>query len=596
MTVSAWRSLVAALLFVMLSSMAAAAQERGPLAPLDTSSPRATLQSFLEETRALEALYTDYRSAKSTRKAQALLAQLDRLRRLFDLSAVPPALRIKVSGASITALMDILARLPAIDLETVPGGPEFNPPDGPEFWTIPGTEIILARVPEGPRKGTYLFSADTVARLAEFHRRIIGLPLVQPTSYRSWMAEQANFTGPWIPNSVVDGVPDLLRPTLLGTPRWKVLTAIIGLALVIWVNLLWGRAVRHVAAGVSTVPALALRLTKPVLLAASFWLFHMALNLQVNIQGLFAEGEFVLHAIVLYAASAWAVWLLAFLVAEWIIASPWVAEETYDAHLLRLLGRVGALLGSGAIIVYGANDIGIPALGLVAGLGLGGAALALAAKSTVENLFGGVSLFADRPFRVGDYIIYGSSSGTVEAIGPRSSRIRGLDGTVTTVPNADLAAMHVTNFSNRNKCFFHHVIGLRYETSRDQFAWLLPELRRRFAAHPLVEETGGFPRVRMVGFGASSIDVDVRAYVMTTNYAEFLEVQEQLILEIMKIVEEAGTGFAFPSQTTYLAWDDGLDPARVREVGMRARHQTPTPGHAATVSDEGPEADEAAER
>ena len=92
-------------------------------------------------------------------------------------------------------------------------------------------------------------------------------------------------------------------------------------------------------------------------------------------------------------------------------------------------------------------------------------ALALAAQSTVENLFGGVSLFADRPFRIGDYIQYGASSGTVEAIGPRSARIRGLDGTLATVPNSDLAKMHIVNFSLRNKCLFRHVLGLRYETS-----------------------------------------------------------------------------------------------------------------------------------
>ena len=322
----------------------------------------------------------------------------------------------------------------------------------------------------------------------------------------------------------------------------------------------------------------------------------MGLNLQINIQGRLAEGEFLLNSIVMYFSAAWAVWILALLLVESIIASPRVSEASYDAHLLRLLGRVAALLGAGAIIVYGANDIGIPAIGLVAGLGFGGFALALAAKSTVENLFGGINLFADRPFRVGDYIIYGSSFGVVESIGPRSTRVRGLDGTVTTVPNADLALMHVTNFSNRDKCFFHHVLGLRYETSRGQFEWLLSELRRRIGAHPLVEEGGGFPRIRMIGFSASSIDVDVRAYVLTTNYGEFLQVQEQLILEIMKVVEEAGTGFAFPSQTTYLARDSGLDPDRVRAVEIRARGQSSPSEDVETGFEEGPEPDGDTER
>lgn len=135
-----------------------------------------------------------------------------------------------------------------------------------------------------------------------------------------------------------------------------------------------------------------------------------------------------------------------------------------------------------------------------------------------------------------------------------------------TVPNSDIAKMHITNYTLRNKCQFLHRIGLRYETSPDQFEWLLQDLRARIAAHPMVEETPGFPRVRLVGFGTSSIDIEIFAYVMTPDYGKFLEVQEALVLLIMRTVETAGTSFAFPSQTTYLARDTGLDE--------EAKHQT----------------------
>lgn len=94
----------------------------------------------------------------------------------------------------------------------------------------------------------------------------------------------------------------------------------------------------------------------------------------------------------------------------------------------------------------------------------------------MENLFGGV-------------IHYGNSDGIVEMIGPRSSRICGLDGTLTTVPNSDLSKMHITNDSMRNKCFFHHVLGVRYETTPEQFDGLLSDLRNHIAAHSMVEET-----------------------------------------------------------------------------------------------------------
>ena len=297
--------------------------------------------------------------------------------------------------------------------------------------------------------------------------------------------------------------------------------------------------------------------------------------------GDFATARSFFAAVVLYVAAAWAAWKACFFLVEAIIASPTIPDGSYDAHLLRLAARILAFLAAGTVVVYGASDIGIPALGLIAGLGVGGFALAFASQSTVENLFGGISIFADRPFRVGDFIHYGASGGTVEYVGLRSSRIRALDGTLVTVPNGDLAKMHITTLSRRNKCLFMHTLGLRYETSPTQFEWLLGELRQLMAAHPTIEKSPGYPRVVLSGFGNSSIDVEIRAYVLTSDFALFLQIQKNLILDIIRLVGAAGTGFAFPSQTTYLARDNGIDePARARieeeMLTRRANNETRT--------------------
>jgi len=284
----------------------------------------------------------------------------------------------------------------------------------------------------------------------------------------------------------------------------------------------------------------------------------LLIELQLNISGSFSQLVSLIVSVGLSLSLAWAAWLFVHLIIETIIALPSIPEQSYDAHLLRLLARVLGGLAVAGIIVWGANEIGIPAAGLLAGLGVGGFALALAAQSTVENLFGGVSIFADRPFRVGDFIHYGNSDGIVEMIGPRSSRIRGLDNTLTTVPNSDLSKMHITNYSMRNKCFFHHILGVRYETTPDQFDGLLSELRDRIAAHPMVEETSDFPRIRLLRFGDFSIDIDVRAYVLTTDFAEFLSVQQELLLDTMRVIDEAGSAIAFPSVTNYLQDDPGI--------------------------------------
>ena len=401
--------------------------------------------------------------------------------------------------------------------------------------------------------------------------RIIDQPPVQPTTYENWRLQQIRFTGPWFDYDLVQAIPPPLRVVWLGTPLWKavLVTALALAALAItWV---WGRTVHRLARDGTAVSRLALQLTVPGLLALLAWQLDRFQTWQLNLTGPFGEGQAVAVTAAIIVAAAWAAWIAAYLVVEFVISSPAIPDQSYDAHLLRLLARVAAVAGAASVLVYGANEIGVPALGLVAGVGVGGLALALAAQSTAENLLGGVNLFADRPFRVGDVIRYGADLGTVERIGPRSSRIRGLDNTLTTVPNSDLARMHVTNYSFRQKILFRHVIGLRYETSPEQLVWLGAAVRNELGASPMVESTADHPRVRVLGFGASSIDVELRANVLTTDYSEFLEVQEALVLAIMRLVAEAGTGFAFPSRTAYLTRDSGLDDEARDRIEQRVR-------------------------
>lgn len=480
---AALRAAISALGLMLAMGLAPAAADN-PLAPLDTSSPSATFASFTSQARLIEDHARDYLADKTPAKARRLERDVGRLRNLFDLSHVPPATRVKTGAAAFGLLVDILARLPEVPAEAVPGAPGQPTDKLPAKWTVPGTEIHIVRIDSGPQAGDYLFSSDTVERLPEFHALIIDQPPLRPMLYQSWYDAQASVTGPMLPDGLTSAIPDRLKRAVLDTPLWKVLLTLLLALAVLLPTMLWATAVRRLVRDRGPVTGLLLRLTKPGLLAGLTYLAHGFLASQVILSGSFADGENIAAAVLLYASGAWAAWLACFLLVESIIAAPSIPDDSYDAHLLRLIARVGGLLCAGAIIVYGANDVGIPALGLVAGLGVGGFALALASQSTVENLFGGVSIFADKPFRVGDFIQYSGASGTVEAIGPRSSRIRGADGTLTTVPNGDLAKMHITNISLRNKCLLLHTLGLRYETSPRQIGWLLAELRRRLDAHP----------------------------------------------------------------------------------------------------------------
>jgi MscS family membrane protein len=204
----------------------------------------------------------------------------------------------------------------------------------------------------------------------------------------------------------------------------------------------------------------------------------------------------------------------------------------------------------------------VPVAPLIASLGVGGLAIALPVRPTLENILGGFTLFADTPVRVGDFCLYSDKLGTVEEIGLRSTRIRSVERTVVTVPNAEFSQMQLENFTRRDRMLLKTRLRLRYETTPEQLRYVLAKLRELLIAHPMVSPDPA--RVRFVGFGDYSLDVELFAYVLSADYNAYLGILEDLNLRIMDIVEEAGTGFAFPSQTTYLTRDKALDAERVK--------------------------------
>jgi|HubBroStandDraft_1064217.scaffolds.fasta_scaffold32877_2 MscS family membrane protein len=200
----------------------------------------------------------------------------------------------------------------------------------------------------------------------------------------------------------------------------------------------------------------------------------------------------------------------------------------------------------------------------LAGLGIGGIAIAFAAQKTLENLFGGVSLLGDEVIRVGDVCRFGDKTGTVEDISLRSTRIRTPERSELSIPNGTLATMNVENLSRRDKILFNTKLGLRYETSADQLRYVLAQIRRLLYEHPKVETAGA--RIRFIGYDNNSLTLEVFCYVLTRDNNEFLAIQEDLLLRIVEIVEASGTTIAFPSRTVYLGRDPGVDKEKAAAV------------------------------
>ncbi len=244
-----------------------------------------------------------------------------------------------------------------------------------------------------------------------------------------------------------------------------------------------------------------------------------------------------------------------------------------------LLKTLAVVVGLVVIFYYFA---GINVTAVVAGLGVGGIAVAFAAQKTIENFFGGVFLVWDKPIRLGDYCKAGDVAGTVEHIGLRSTQLRTLNRTVVSIPNGQLSAVSIENFTLRDRFLFKHVLNLRYETTADQLRFVLASIRELLYRHPRVDSQTA--RIRFVAFGPSSLDLEIFAYVLETDMAAFLAIQEDLLLRIMDLVESSGSGFAFPSQTLYMAKDGGLDAEKSRKAAdtvsrWRRGDELPFPDH-----------------
>ena len=231
----------------------------------------------------------------------------------------------------------------------------------------------------------------------------------------------------------------------------------------------------------------------------------------------------------------------------------------------RLL-KAAVVIAAGLMLLHG---VGANLTAILTGLGVGGIAVALGAQKTLENLFGGMMIISDEPMRVGDFCRLGDQMGTVEDIGLRSTRIRTTSRTVVAIPNGQLALMNIENFSVRDKFWFRHMIGLRYETTEEQLKYVLAEIRKILREHSRVEPEDA--RIRFIGFGSSSLDLEIFAYIKASGMPEFLAVQEHLLLRVMEILAKSGTGIAFPSQTTYVARDEPQDPVKAEEAQRQVR-------------------------
>ena len=236
-------------------------------------------------------------------------------------------------------------------------------------------------------------------------------------------------------------------------------------------------------------------------------------------------------------------------VGERALALPTTKDNPAARSLIPLGARAAKFAVAALAALSVLSELGYPVTSLIAGLGIGGVVLALAAQKTVENLFGSLAIGVDQPFRVGDFIAVDTIQGTVESIGLRSTRIRTADRTLVTFPNGKLADMRIESFAERDRIRFACVLNLGRATRVAALGALLGRIRTHFITHPRV-----FPdvTVNLVKLGESSLDVEITVWFLTRSAEEFAGFREESLLKLLALLEESGIELAYPTRSIHV--------------------------------------------
>lgn len=551
---------VAAVCFLLAGVCAVdvAAQEEHPLESANTSSPRSTLTSFLEGWDELfeelqERGESNYSQDETSRAAQ-------RVTRCLDLSQVPPTLQRGTASEAAVCLKEVLDRISLPLKSEIPDEEELEKQAaaGTELvhWTIPHTEIKLSRIEEGPRTGEWLFDPDTVDRANEFYRQVRHLPArdTKTSGLYAWYLSNA---GPMIPDSWIHALPDWTRRTIYKQPVWKWIGLFLTLVVGVSVMLLIYALGRRVASRVRETSMLGYLVTLVFPLAAML----------VPLAGKhFMADQLLLRGTVLKVVTIGAdiVFLLALFfvvvgagnrIAELIISAPRIHPQGIDAQFIRLVSRIVSLIAAVVVFLEGGRILGVPLTTLLAGAGVGGLTLALAAQDTVKNILGSMMITLDKPYRVGERIVTKKYDGAVEEIGLRSTKLRLLTGHQVSIPNEEMARSDIENIGRRPHIRRSAKIAIPLDTPPDKALRAVDIIREILTQHE-GQSPEYPPRVYLSDFNRDSLNIHMFYWYHPPDYWDFMAFSQKVNVEIMQRFESEGIRLALPASTTYVSQDE----------------------------------------
>jgi len=493
-------------------------------------SPRATMETFLS------AFYQD--DGPDLEGAAACL----------DLSEISPAVR-SLQGRELAGILkQIIDRTRLVDLNSIPGNTAGDPWI---FERFDGGSVVISQ--DAERR--WLFDRRTVADLWEIHREVSQLEVVAGIEKTYETATPAV----WLRNAM----PDTLRRRIAFLEGWQW----IGVLIVIIAGVVVARIFTAVATVAvdraiarrfrqidTTLLAAAIRPASVLVMVILWGIGALWLGLPTVVFKIYVEAIMVV-AVFSFTLMAYRLIDVASAIFERRVAR---TDSRFDDLLVPLIRKSVKVLIVAIGLVTVAGSVGIEVAGLLAGLGLGGLAFALAAQDTVSNLFGSVTVLLDRPFQVGDWVVAGDVEGTVEEMGFRSTRIRTFYNSLITLPNSNLIKASVDNLGARSYRRWSTRLGIAYDTPPETVDAFCEGIRELIEFHPYTRKD--YYHVYFNEFGAASLEIMLYVFFVAPDWATELRERHRLAVDILRLAKEMGVEFAFPTQTLYLRQDEWTAP------------------------------------
>jgi len=609
---------------------------RNRLRPVDTESPRATIDGFLDSVNRAYTLVMEINAAlnasppkmsnNEVREAETIAMNLiKRAMTTLDLSQTPASIRENEGIESVLQLKEILDRktLPLIgfvpNLEMVRSEKKRLGKTAQIRWRIPNTTIEIVEMMDGARKGHFLFSAETVKSLDQLYQKVRDLPYrrddselareyISPGISKSFYEYYISTPGLLIPGAwgkLVERLPSWFDTEYLDQTVWQWISLVLSLFLAVlflvvlhsWLlrqpvelspaNRNWRRVFFYLIAAAT----------------ANFLFYFLDRSIKITGTPLFMSN--IGTEMIFWLSLSLIVLFLLGGLAETFVASPKIDPEGIRASYIRATFVLVGFIAAAAIFVNGLSRVGVSLLPLLTGVGIGGLAIALAARPTIENIIGSFMIFLDNPYRVGQRVNVLGQNGTVESIGLRSTKIRLLTGHLTSIPNLQMANAEVENIGRRPHIRRVFNVNITYDTPPEKINRAVEILRQILAVpeapdeksahattkvaddgnakqsdtsaitqappalaamiedieseyHPnwAINQPDFEPRVSFNEFNADSLNILVIYWYHPPEYWKYLDHATWINTQIVERFNAEGIDFAFPTQTLHLAGDE----------------------------------------